>query len=195
MLMIGLLAFAFSNLTAAAGTAITALLPPSGTRRPGFTRLNRIMYRCAGTPHTITVMKAFGRTTLASAVAASGTSITLATDPGAGTPSGNLANGDWLCIELDDGSFFLSPLSSLSTLTMTVNSLPAAAAVGNRVWTFGVPGDHTSTQTNPRSQNAPLSGGGGELRGGSILCTASIVNDVPATTPAVSARASTRTSR
>lgn len=92
--MIGLLAFAFSNLTAAAGTAITALLPPSGTRRPGFTRLNRIMYRCAGTAHTITVMKAFGRTTLASAVAASGTSITLASDPGAGTPSGNLANGD-----------------------------------------------------------------------------------------------------
>lgn len=155
-----------TGLTAAAGTAITGLIPP---RRAAFTRLTRVQYRCGSTAHTLTFLKAFGKTVLAAGVAQSGTSITLAADPGAGTPSGNLANGDWVCVELDGGGFFLSPVSSLTGLTMTVNALPAAAKAGNRVWTFGVPGDHPATSQTTLKPNPE--------RGSALTCTASALND------------------
>lgn len=154
-----------SKLTATAGTAITGLIPP---RRGAFTRLCRILFRPGATAHTVTMLKALGQTTLAVAAAASATSITISADPGTGSPSGNLANSDWICVELDDGSFFLSAISSLSTLTMTVGALPAAAAAGNRVWTFGVPGDHASSQTTAKPN---------PITGSSFLSTASVMND------------------
>lgn len=154
-----------SQLTATAGTAITCLIPP---RRGAFTRLTRILYRCAGTAHTVTALKALWQTTLASAIAASGTSATLAADNGAGTSAGALASNDWIAIQLDDGNYFLSTLASLSTLTGTVSALPSAAAAGNKVFVFGVPGDHTSSQTTAKPN---------PVDGSQFLCTASILND------------------
>lgn len=163
--------YAASKLTATASTAITCIIPP---HRRGRTRLTRILYRCGSTAHTITVMKALGSTTLTAAVAASGTSITLAADPGTTTAAGAIANSDWIAIRLDDGSVFLTTISSLSTLTMTVNALPSAAAAGSKVWFFGVPGDHASSQT--QSTVATISPAT-ILKGKLFLATVSVMND------------------
>lgn len=166
--------FHASNLTANAGTAITCLIPPRGR---SYTLLTGLLYRAGVTAHTITLLKALGVTTLSAAVSASGTSITLTSNPGTNTnvtsPAGALANSDWLCIELDDDAngkprYFLTTVSSLSTLTMTVDALPYAAAAGNRVWYFGVPADHASSQTTA-SDNT--------LVGSALPATASIRND------------------
>lgn len=152
-----------TQLTATAGTAITCLIPP---RKRAFTRLTSVLYRCAGTAHTVSLMKAFSRTTLAAAAAASATTVVLSANPGTGTPAGAIANGDWIAIKLDDGSFFIATVT-VSGLSMTVAALPAAAAAGNDVFFFGVPGDHTSTQTNPKPN---------PIKGSQIVCTASVLN-------------------
>lgn len=158
--------FQTGGLTAAAGTAITCLIPPYNAN--SYTVLTRVMYRCAGTAHAIVYMKALGVTTLAADAAASATSVTLSADPGTGTPSGNIATGDWVCIQLNDGSYFLATVT-VSGLVMTVAALPAAASSGNKVWTFGVPGDHpVGTQTNPKP-NA--------IKGYTITATVSVMND------------------
>src|SRR4051812_4103449 len=89
--------------TATADTVITALIPP---RRNCKTRITSILYQCAGTAHTITLLKALGSSTLTADVAASGTSITLAAAPvTSDAASGVLANSDWVAIELDNGNY------------------------------------------------------------------------------------------
>lgn len=166
--------FQFGGLTATAGTAITALVPPHSR---GYSRITKALYRPGATGHALVFLKSFGSAELTAAVAASGTSITLDRDPGGTTgtpdevaaPCGAIANGDWLCIELDDGSYFLTTLSSLSTLTMTVNALPSAAAAGNKVWTFGVPGDHPVSSQTAQKPNP--------IKGFTITTTASVMNE------------------
>lgn len=159
-----------SGLTASANTAITALIPP---RARAFSRVTHVMYRCGTTAHTITLLKSFLPTsgavsTLTATVAASGTSATVNADPSVGSPAGALANGDWVAIQLDSGEYFISTISGLASLTFTVNALPSQASAGNKVYAFGVPADHASSQTT----QAP-----NPIKGSSILCTASVMND------------------
>ena len=66
-----------------------------------------------------------------------------------GTPAGVIATNDWIAIELDDGSWFIATVT-VSGLVMTIAALPVAAAAGRAVHFFGLPADHTSTQTNPK---------------------------------------------
>lgn len=146
--------FGFGNLTQNAGTVITALCPP---RKRAYTRLTGLAYTAAGTAHTLSLMKALSYTTLASAVDASGTSVTLSADPGgssfalAAAVAGAIADNDFVCFELDSGDYFLSIVASLSTLTFTTGAFPSAAAAGRRVWFFGAPGNHTGSQTTSKS--------------------------------------------
>lgn len=157
--------FGFSNLTATAGTAITALLPP---RARAFTRLTKLLYRCGATAHTVTVLKTLGSTTLSAAAAGSQAVINLTADPGTGTPAGAIAANDFVCVQLDSGEFFLGKVSSVSTLAITLTAnLPSAAAAGNAVWFFGAPGDHTSSQTTTKPNPAV---------GSQYPATASILN-------------------
>lgn len=134
-----------SNLSAPAGTPITGLVPPL---RAAWTRLTRILYRCGATPHTVTVAKALWQTTLSASAVSGATSVALAADNGAATPAGALAAGDWLCLELGNGTYYLAQASAVSTLTVALAALPAAAALGNKVWSFGAVDDHESSQTN-----------------------------------------------
>lgn len=137
-----------SKLSAAAGTPITFLCPP---RPRCVTRLTSLVYLAGTTAHTLTVLKSVGHTTLSAAAAAAATSITVTADPGTGTTPGAIAINDWICIELDNGTYFLTKVTNVASLTLTVSALPTAAAAGRVVWFFGAPGDHTASQTTSRS--------------------------------------------
>lgn len=140
--------FSATYQTATADTPITSPIPPRPRAR---TRLKRVRYRTAGTAHSLVFMKALGRTVTTTDKVATDTTLVLSADPGTGTASGGIATNDWVCIECDDGSFFFAKVTNVSTLTITVAALPADVSAGNRVWTFGAPGDHpVSTQTNPK---------------------------------------------
>lgn len=165
--------FHAGGLTASAGTAITCLVPPHPR---GYSRITRALYRPGATAHALVFMKAFGSALLAAAASASATEITLASDPGAAAntpdgvaaPSGTLATNDWLCIQLDNGSYFLAQ-ATVSGLVCTVAALPAAAAAGNRVWTFGAVGDHPVSSQTTHKPNP--------IKGFTITTTASAMND------------------
>lgn len=140
-------AFQATYLTVTADTPITCPIPP---RDRAYTRLKRCRYRTAGTAHALTFMKALGKTTTTQAQVATDTTLKLTADPGTGTPSGNIATNDWICVQCSDGTFFFAKVTNVSTLTITIAALPADVAAGATVWTFGAPGNHTSTQTNPK---------------------------------------------
>lgn len=134
-----------SNLTSPAGSPITALVPP---RLAAFTRLTRVVYRCGATAHMLTALKSLWQTTLSALAASGATSVVLTADNGAATPAGALAAGDWLCVELGNGTYYLAQVAAVSSLTCTVAALPAFAPAGAKVWCFGAVGDHASSQTN-----------------------------------------------
>lgn len=165
--------FQFGGLTASSGTAITALVPPHPR---GYSRITKALYRPGATAHALVFMKSFGSALLAAAAAGSATEITLASDPGAAAntplgvaaPSGALATNDYLCIQLDDGSYFLA-IATVSGLVCTVAALPAAAAAGNRVWTFGAVGDHPVSSQTTHKPNP--------IKGFTITTTASVMNE------------------
>jgi hypothetical protein len=141
-----------SNLTAAAGTPITFMAPPS---REGYTLLTAFIYKAAGTEHTVTVMRSLEATTLSASEAAAATVIDVTAAPGTGTPAGLIAANDWVVIQLDDGNFFLVKVSSVSANAITIaTALPSAAAASNAFWFFGAPGDHVSSQTTLKTNHA-----------------------------------------
>jgi hypothetical protein len=151
--------FSFAGLTASAGTAITALLPP---RQRAFTRLTRILYRCGGTAHAIVVLKSLAQVTLTANAASGQAVINISSDPG-------MAANKFVCVELADGTYHLGRVSSVSSLAVTLSAnLPAAASSGAKVWFFGLPGDHpVSSQTTTRPT---------PVLGHTVTCTASILN-------------------
>lgn len=117
--------------TASAGTAIMAVVPaiPKMTAH-----LINVTYNCGATAHTLTLMKPLEPALeLAEDIAGSGTGLELVAQPS----SGNIANSDIVVIQLDNGDFHASLLSSVDGLTATVSALPSAASAGNKVWTFG----------------------------------------------------------
>lgn len=157
----------FGGLTATAATVITAFIPP---RVGFFSLLTRILYRCAGTAHTISIQKSLNVTTLTSAAAASQAVINLAVDPGTGTVAGAIANTDYVLVQLDDGTFFLQKVASVASLAITLTTnLPATAAAGNKVWFFGAPGDQPASSQTTQKRNP--------LLGYQILATVSVMND------------------
>ncbi len=145
------------GLTAAAGDPIVALIPPL---RSAYSSVVRLTYRGGDSTHTITLLKSLWTTYLASAASSGATSIVLAADDGVGKPSGALAVDDWLCIELDDGSFDLRKITALSTLTCTVAALSGMTGTTisqPRVFCFGTPDDHICDAENVKPN--PATGG------------------------------------
>lgn len=71
--------FARPRKTIAFGTVITSLIQPRNKSR---TKITTLKYTAAGTAHTLTILKALARTKVVTAVAAAGTSVILARDPG-----------------------------------------------------------------------------------------------------------------
>ena len=126
--------------TATAGTKVTVLIPP---RRGAFTRLTKVAMRSGATAHSLVILKSLAApTTVSSNAAASQAVVNITADSGA-TPPGTIAAGDFCVVQLDNGSFWLGEVSSVSSLAITMTaSLPAAAAAGNAVWFMGAVGDH-----------------------------------------------------
>lgn len=127
--------------TESAGTVINLLIPG----KPGlYTYLTYMGYTDAGTAHTLGILRSTGETTASAALAAAGTSLVLKADPG---PSGNgIAASDYIAIELDDGSWHLSLVTSWTSGTLTAvltTAIPTGRSVeaGAKVAFFGVIGD------------------------------------------------------
>lgn len=129
------------KLTQTAGTAIAFV---TSARKDCWTQWDYMSYTNLATAHTVTCMRGVGpRLKLTEAVTASDTTWKVDSAPVDG--GGNaVASGDYIAIELDDGSWLLDTVASLSSLTITVNTGTGAtqtAGVGNRVVVFGVIGD------------------------------------------------------
>lgn len=143
--------------TETAGTVINVLIPG---KKDLVTYLNFFSYTDAGTAHTLAMMRSTGDTRTTAAAAASATTVVVAADPG---PTGNgIAASDYIAIELADGSWHLSTVSSWnsSTLTITLNTaIPSTTTVlsGAKVVFFGVVGDSAH-------DNSKVSGGSSSSR-------------------------------
>lgn len=126
--------------TIAFGTIITSLIQPRNKKR---TKITTLKYTAAGTAHTLTILRALAKTKVVTAVAAAGTSVVLARDPGnysanfaadllagpnsqgvqqGGFPGGTpvvannlIASGDFLAIQMASGFFNLATVSAAST--------------------------------------------------------------------------------
>lgn len=130
----------FGRKTEVAGTAIVQGIPG---RKGKYTYLNSFGYTDAATQHTLTMMISKGRTTLTTAIAASGTAVVATADPG---PTGNaIATGDYIAIKLSDGvSWHFSTVTVVTSTTYTLaTALPSdkTASVGAPLAFFGVVGD------------------------------------------------------
>lgn len=137
-------AFRAARLTETAGTVINRVIPPLANRR---TRITTIDVVCGSTAHTLSIMRALGRTTLSAAALASQAVINLTADPGAVvspyTGVNAIAANDYLVIEKPDGSMHLGIVSSVATLaiTLTANVPTGGFNNGADVWFFGIPSD------------------------------------------------------
>lgn len=134
----------FGSVTAAAGTAITRMIPP---RRNAFTRLMKTAYTAAATAHNLVAMRSLGRAKTVGTAAASQAVITLDVNP---SPAGNtIAASDLVIIRKDDGNLLLGTVSSWNgttkALTLAAN-LAVALSAGADVWMMGVAAD-----TDPRT--------------------------------------------
>src|SRR6185436_1436929 len=82
----------------------------------------------------------YGRTTISAAEAAGQTVISITSNTDATTNPGTtvtMTSGDYVGIELDDGTLHWSTISGTPSTTMTiVDALTSAAASGNYVWWF-----------------------------------------------------------
>lgn len=124
--------------TAAAGTAITQLIPP---KRGAKSLLDKISVATGTTAHVLTALQALGRTVLTADVAAGANPLALAADPG---PAGNaLAAGDFVVVGKPDGTFLLTTVAggTATAPTLTGNVPAGGLKAGAVLWHFGVPGD------------------------------------------------------
>lgn len=145
----------FGKKTEAANTVITLLVPPI---QRAYTRLVDLWYTCGVTAHTMTVMRPFGRTTVASAAAASQAVINITADPGSYSSYGTLntannliAASDYCVYKTADGNYVVDTVSSVSTLaiTMATNVPAGTVAAGAFFWFYGV-----AANTNPATGRA-----------------------------------------
>ena len=99
--------FHVGSKTATAGTVFTGLIPP---KPQAYAKIARMVYTTAGTAHTLSVLKAQGKTTTTAAQAASDTaltlsSISLAYDENGASLSENLAASDYVVVQHTDGTW------------------------------------------------------------------------------------------
>lgn len=136
------------------------------------TVVSTVCYTTGATAHVIGIMRPFNWTYIATANAANSTTLVLYDDPGAystnwkwsnpNSKPANVANNaiaanDWVAFQLVDGSWHVSKVASLSSLTLTLstatpNVTGGGASVGTPVYFFGVIGDTdpNTTLVNPQ---------------------------------------------
>ena len=139
----------------------------------GVTKLTKIYYSTGGsTAQVISIFRPFNYTYNTTANVAGDTVINLALDPGkystnmnypgskvnwpaqvADSPIGTSASSKYLVLQLVDGSWFLTKITSVSTLAVTITTaLPtpttntAVMPIGSAIYFFGIP----TTDKNPQ---------------------------------------------
>jgi hypothetical protein len=122
--------------TAAAGTVFTGLIPP---KAQAYSKIARMVYTTAGTAHTLSVLKAQGRTTTTAAQIATDTSLTLSSislayDENGASLSENLAASDYVVVQHTDGTWGAYLMSGISGNTLTIGALAKAVASGAVVY-------------------------------------------------------------
>lgn len=158
--------FSIPRSTQTAGTVITALVPP---RQRARTKISHLSYTSGGTQHTIQFLKELGRAKASAAAAGAATSLILDRDPGSYSTNPEFANrgvtpstsnnliaaSDYIVVQLNDGTFWLTTVSAAvtnadGTVTLTVSAIPAAGiARFATVWFLGAAGD-----TDPHTRAA-----------------------------------------
>ncbi len=128
--------FHVGSKTATAGTVFTALIPP---KPQAYAKIARMVYTTAGTAHTLSVLKAQGKTTTTAAQVATDTaltlsSISLALDENGASLSENLAASDYVVVQHTDGTWGAYLISSVSGSTLTIGALAKAVANGATVY-------------------------------------------------------------
>lgn len=127
--------YSLGTKTAALNVGFIGLIPPhSGA----YTKINRLVYTTAGTPHTLNIMKSQGKTTTTAASSASGTTLTLASISIANKVNGeslseNLAANDWLVVQHTDGTWGAYMVTSVSGLVVTLSTSAPAVALAKDV--------------------------------------------------------------
>ena len=149
------------RLTETADTVINALVPAN---RLGRAFIAALLYLCGSTAHTLTFLRALGRTKFTTATAAAGTVIYMVRNPGPdgtgntgtvtnnGYPQGVTANllaaNDLVVIRETDGVSRVYTVSSVSTtnpLAVTLTGgLTAGVDVNSDMWMLGI-----TTDTDP----------------------------------------------
>lgn len=130
------------TLTASAGTAWVATLPPD-SNLIAYTRLAELAVLQGNTANSVYLMRPIGRTTTSAASNSGVNTLTLTADPG---PSGNgIAANDRVSVKQSDGTILTTTVNAWNgtskVLTLNANTT-ASVASGARVWDFGI---HTDT--------------------------------------------------
>lgn len=185
--------------TATAGTAFTRLVAPYAGSSPSVQKVDgnlkranlppvitvcdQVVYTDGGTAHSLLFMRPFNWTYLTADVAANGTVVPIAYDPGvystnykyplpgsilkpAAVADNAIAASDYVAFQLKDGNWHVSLITSVSSLNLTITTaLPnitgGGAESGTILYFFGASGD-----SNPRTgTTAPaLTSGAGTSR-------------------------------
>lgn len=123
--------------TAAANTAIVAVIPPLANK---IAVLRSLVYDCAGTEHDLFVMRCRGTTTTSSFTAAGDTTMEIAkNDPGETSANVDevLAASDYVAYETEYGNVEVRSVSSISGSTLTLASGPTDdVSEGAKVYAF-----------------------------------------------------------
>jgi hypothetical protein len=163
--------------TQTAGTRIQFVIP---SIVGAITRLTRLVYDATGTSHTLTILRAIGRT-IANATGASGqANVTFLADPG---PSGDgLAANDLVVIRETDGVQRLYKVSSVpgaypGVVVLSTN-LAAGVVQGSKIWDVGVTTD-TNPQTGRAHSHIPSGTGNKTLQDSDAGIQAGLATDDP----------------
>lgn len=137
-------AFQLGYATATAGTVITALIPPKTA--DSRIRVTKLAYRSAGTAHDVFLMRPVAHQTVATSVAAAGTSVVLDAILQDAAGGNDVAANDYIAVQLDNGVWHLSTVSSWTeaTLTLVMNTaVPTSRSIraGTKVYLFGISTD------------------------------------------------------
>lgn len=143
--------------------------------KSGFTHLTQAVYTAAATAHTLVVMRPFNWAVVASDVAANAQAVTLLTDPGvystsfkyplppeaggvvASVADNAIAASDYVAVQLRDGTWHVSAVTSVSGLAVTMttatpNVTGGGIEAGSIMFFFGASGD-----SNPQTGQAHVS--------------------------------------
>ena len=152
--------FFIDSATASAGTAIEAVIPASGS---GIPIVRDLKYNCAGTAHTLTVLRPVGHTSTVAA-SVSGTAILYLTSVNFGRDTTNasetLAANDYLVWTDRFGGFHHDTVASISDTDVTMNNnLTQDVAAGSLVWgCYELARSTHLTITLPASTTTEISG-------------------------------------